>query len=1063
MYLRYPDLFQSRIIFVGDDSLWLAHENGGSVGRLSEAMEKTKTPKFSPDGKNIAFAAKGGLYLMSSEGGVPHCIFAVSHPVVVVGWQGDAHVLMISNFRHYYSRFAYRVCVETGQAEEIPIGPCDFLFYGPSKGCVIQRDGYGYVPWKRYQGGTAGKLWIDREGDGSFVRLLEPIKYNILCPMWIEDRIFFLSDYEGHGNLYSCSLEGQDLRRMTDHTNFYPQQSASDGKRIVYACGGEIFLFQGTDSCKVSLSQPPSRLDKMRDMENPADLLSEYQLSHDGKRLSIITRGRLFQLTPYKGPVTQHGLRDGVRYRFASFFKDSTLLVLCDEGLRETWAVYEEDQVEPVLRVESFDLDLGRITDLMSSPVHKTAVCMNHRHELIWLDFEQKKARLVDTSPKGAMRGVSWSACGRWIAYSRFMHPHGSSLFVYDVEKQENHCVLDDFFFNTKPVFDPEGKYLYFLSSRFFEPQWSDSVHDFMNWGGVTKPFALVLQKDQDSPFVLPLMHNGDLDDSSNEDSDDDGSDKRSEGKSEENHTVRKAPVHTQIDFEGIQDRMVSFPLPNRTYKDLVGLEGQLLYTVAGKKTLELFGYDLSLLKEELLVPALHSFALSQDGKWMTYGLEDKLRTVRAGIKVEEMQDPSFRKGGWLDLDRVVLTVCRKKEWQQMFDEAWRLRRDHYWRSDMAGVDWDAVYQQYRPCVDRVSCFSEMKELLLEMQGESGTSHSYVKDSRDTLDGATLGADFVYDDTSGAYRIHRWMEGNVWENPLRRPGLNLHAGDLVWAVSGQPLSKDVSPEAILQNYGPHKEEDGIFLVVSDKEGQKKRVVTVFAVSIQKEQEWRYRQWVNQNRKWVHEKSQGRVGYVHIPDMIHTGYGEFIKFYFQEFDREGLIVDVRYNGGGNISFLLLDYLTRKRIGIDQSRYEGMVPYPAFAPRGPMAALCNQFTGSDGDIFSQSFKQMGLGPLIGKRTWGGVIGIWPKYDLIDGTMITHPEYSFWFHGMGWGVENHGVDPTIEVEVTPQDQVKGLDPQLERGVKEVLALITKGERLENLMEASKKPNLAAPLLPV
>lgn len=379
----------------------------------------------------------------------------------------------------------------------------------------------------------------------------------------------------------------------------------------------------------------------------------------------------------------------------------------------------------------------------------------------------------------------------------------------------------------------------------------------------------------------------------------------------------------------------------------------------------------------------------------------------------------------------------------------------------MSNVDWQAVYDHYAPLLDRVNTREEFNDLLWEMQGELGTSHAYVMggDISKPLHHygvGNLGADFIYDKKHQAYQFSNLKNGDSWDehyaSPLQQLGLNVEAGDLLWAVAGKQLSPTQRPEPLLLNLADQE----VQLTVSDSKGKNKRNVVVKTLA--SSNRLCYRHWVDKNRAYVHEKTKGKVGYLHIPDMSPWGFAEFHRGFLAECDYDGLIVDVRFNGGGNVSPLLLEKLARKRRGYDITRWFGAEPHPADSPAGPMVALTNEYAGSDGDMFSHSFKMMQLGPLIGKRTWGGVIGIWPRHALADRGITTQPEFSFWFADVGWSIENYGVEPDIEVEITPQDHKHGRDPQLDRSIEEVLQIIKKRPPLRP-PKLGDRPNLRQP----
>jgi tricorn protease len=421
------------------------------------------------------------------------------------------------------------------------------------------------------------------------------------------------------------------------------------------------------------------------------------------------------------------------------------------------------------------------------------------------------------------------------------------------------------------------------------------------------------------------------------------------------------------------------------------------------------------------------------------------LKVIDKTVKMDS--DRPGRETGWLDLNRLKVSIQPLAEWRQMFAEAWRLQREQFWSEDMSGVDWEAIYRQYAPLVERVSTRSELSDLLWELQGELGTSHAYEMGGEYRYGPyyrqGFLGIDLSYDSEAQRYRINRIVKGDPSDSsetsPLTSPGLNVALGSAILAINGQRVGPKLTPPELLVNQARNE----IQLLIEEPDSTETRTLVVKALGY--ERGARYREWVEQNRRTVHETSQDRVGYIHIPDMSSHGYAEFHRSYLAEFDYPALLIDVRWNSGGNVSGLLLEKLARRRIGYHFPRWFQPSPYPQESPRGPMVALTNEHAGSDGDIFSHSFKLMALGPLIGKRTWGGVIGIHPRHRLVDGTMTTQPEYSFWFKDVGWDVENYGTDPDIEVDIAPQDFANQADPQLERAIAEALRLLEETPTLE------------------
>jgi tricorn protease len=535
----------------------------------------------------------------------------------------------------------------------------------------------------------------------------------------------------------------------------------------------------------------------------------------------------------------------------------------------------------------------------------------------------------------------------------------------------------------------------------------------------------------------------------------------------------------TKIDLEGIESRVLAFPVPAGRYRQIHGIKGKALFTsypVTGtlgqsqrdeenspKSRLEMYEFETQ--KKEAIVSEVDSFQIGSDRKTLIYRSGSKLRVMKAGEKSDEgkAKKGPGRESGWIDLGRIRVSVDRGLEWKQMYREAWRLQREHFWTPNMSSVDWELIYDRYEKLLSRVTTRSEFSDLIWEMQGELGTSHAYERGG-DYRSGPRyaqgfLGADFEYDGDHDCYRIAHIVQGDVWkegkDSPLNAPGINVKPGDKLIAIGGRKLSKSLTPNELLVNQAGR--EINLTFSTDDEENP---VRTVCVKSLSDETPARYREWVQTNRAKVHEQTNGRVGYVHIPDMGAAGYAEFHRYYLAEVCHDALIVDVRCNSGGHVSQLILEKLARKRIGYDLPRWGEPMPYPNDSVLGPIVALNDEFAGSDGDIFSHCFKLMNLGVLVGKRTWGGVIGISSRYSLVDGSTTTQPEYSYWFKDVGWGVENYGTDPDVEVEIKPQDYAQGKDPQLDRAIEEVLKQLE-----ENPPEKpgfNGRPDLSLPKLP-
>jgi tricorn protease len=636
---------------------------------------------------------------------------------------------------------------------------------------------------------------------------------------------------------------------------------------------------------------------------------------------------------------------------------------------------------------------------------------------------------------------VAWSPDGRWLAYAWPSSRNACGLRLYDLTRRRTHDLTRPEFVDYEPAFDPEGKYLYFLSRRVFDPVYDAHYFDLGFPRGV-RAYLVPLAKDTPSPFApatQPPRAPG-------------ATAKRAEAPA--GAPSKRPPL--RLDVDGIADRVVAMPVPEARYVSLAATPGRVLLgslPVEGSlhtpwhesgpppAKMRLDVLELERAKPELLVDGITAFDLSLDAKTLILRVRNRLRVLPATSKAKDLssETQAGRETGWIDLARLRVEVLPGAEWRQMFREAWRLQRDQFWTPDMAQVDWPRIHDRYLPLVERAATRTEFSDLLWELQGELGTSHCYELGGdyspQPGYHQGFLGADLELEARTGRWRVARIPSGDTWDaaaaSPLAAPAAGIAEGDVVLAVNGVEVGARRTPFECLVH---HANRD-VLLVVQRGRG-KPRVVAVR--TLVSEDALRYRDWVEANRSFVHAKTRGRIGYVHVPDMGPWGYAEFHRGYKQEVDHDGLIVDVRWNRGGHVSQLLLEKLARRRIAYDLPRWHAAEPYPNDAPMGPMVALTNEFAGSDGDIFCHAFKLMRLGPLIGKRTWGGVIGIWPRHSLVDGTVTTQPEFGNWFEDVGFGVENYGTDPDIVVEITPQDHARHRDPQLERAIAEVLKLV-------------------------
>jgi len=1075
-YYRYATLAGERVVFACEDDLWTAPLEGGAAIRLTATPGACTTSRLSPDGSQIAFIANDEgnpeLYLMPSAGGRPRRLTYLGGTLAnVCAWSADgSEIYFVSNPSAWYERDTrgFAIAPDGGAVREVGLGHMKSLYPGPDGRVVIGRNETDPARWKRYRGGTSGEIWIDAQHRGEFDRLQVPAG-NPVWPMWIGDRVFFLADHEGIGNIYSSALDGSDVRRHTHHSDYYVRFPSTDGKRIVYTCGGSIFYYdlENDDVREIPITAASAAPQTARRFVDGSEELDEFQPSPDGTSLAIIARGQPYTMPFWEEAPLHYGKGSAARERCIAWKHDGKRFVtVTDEGGYEQIALHAADASAPPQLLTK--ADIGRVTELVCSPANDRIAFANHRYELCLLD-EDGSLRVLDKSLGNRVTDLAFSPDGRWLAYVWW--PSSNNVAIVRIAKCKSgktYDVTPRLRVDQSPAWDPEGKYLYFISTRDFDPVY-DALQFNLSFPQAQRPFLLTLRTDVPNPFTpkpRPVHREHD----------------HEREPADEEKKKSEKPPRIEIDFDGIEGRILAFPVDEGDYGQIVAVRGRALFTkfeVRGIKPADrdwdeddqggaLIAYDFEQQRSATVATDITHISLGNDRHTLVYRGGDRLRVIDALADLPEDQDDiqpaaeAGRKSGWVDLDRMHVEIDPQAEWKQMYREAWRLQTEQFWVEDMSDIDWDRVYDRYGMLLPRVRTRSELSDVIWEMHGELGTSHAYEigGDLRrpPEYNRGFLGANYTWDESAGGWRITRIYRGDSWnrevDSPLAEPGLGIAEGDVLLAIGGKTLSHEMSPARALVNMAGRD----VAIVAKTMTGEERRVAVKTLAS---EQQLRYRAWVEANRKYVHDQSAGKIGYVHIPDMGPWGFSEFHRGYLSEFDHPGLIVDVRYNRGGHVSPLLLEKLNRKRVGYDVSRYSNKpIPYPPESVVGPIVAITNQFAGSDGDIFSHCFKLYKLGPLVGKRTWGGVIGINPYHHLVDGTITTQPEFSFWFKDVGWNVENYGTDPDYDVDVAPHDYRDGKDPQMEFALR--LAMQAAEKHHEPYPDLSSRPSLPLPTLP-
>jgi len=1099
-YLRFPHIGGDLVAFVAADDVWLAPVGGGRAWRFTTDEASAMTPRFSADGTQLAWVCSkdGGaeVYRASLADGVSaRLTYWGTAWGRVCGWTPGGEVLAVSTAGQPFNHYSWARALATQESDPaggpgaerlLPLGPVGDISLGGATVAVLNGT-FGQFQsdiafWKRYRGGTAGRLWVGPAGavvsaharrdapvpGQPFRRLLADLPGQFGSPMIVGGRLAFLSDHEGTGNIYSCALDGTDLRRHTDHDGWYARQASTDGQRVVYACGGELWLLADLDTAEpvrleILLGSPaPGRAPRLVSADDHVGSLS---VDSAGTASAVEVRGTVHWLTHRDGPARALSVVPGARARYPQVLGDDGLVVWAtDAGGTDALEIGGgSEQVAAPRRLAAGQV--GRVSGLAAAPDGSAVAAAAHDGRLLLVDVASGGVRELAASGNGRVTGMAWSPDSAWLAWSEpAAQPGGMGelslrrLRLARIAGGEVVDVTDGRFSDADPVFSHDGKYLAFLSRRSFDPVYDAHVFD-LSFPYGARPFLLPLQASTPSPFG-PLIGGrpigaADARESDSEAAKHPASPGHSAGSEHPAGTSGDSSGHpvpqVRIDTDGIGDRVVALPVPEARYSRLRAVKDGLVWLkeplagnlgIGGARPTDdapravLERFDFGRREATGLRDDVDWFEASKDGTRLVVSDRGKLTVIPGNRKAGD-DDPDDKVS--IDGSRARFMADPAALWQQAYAEAFRIIRHDFWVADMADVDWDGVEDEYQPLLDRISSPAEFADVLWEVFGELGTSHTYAIPSGQAGGSGSqpgvLGADL--ERTSAGWQVTRVVRGESSDprasSPLSAPGVGIAAGDLLVAVDGRPVGPD-GPGPLLTGAAGKPVELTVASVdaagSAAEPGVQPRSVAV--VPLRSDRRLRYQDWVSRKRAEVRELAGGRVGYLHVPDMVSEGWADFHRDLRSEMLRDALIVDVRGNTGGHTSQLVVEKLARRVIAWDVSR--GMVPstYPEDAPRGPLVALADECAGSDGDIVTAAIRILRLGPVVGARTWGGVIGYDDEHELVDGTQMTVPRMAFWMDGLGWGVENYGVDPDVEVIPTPDDWAVGRDVQLETAVR-------------------------------
>jgi tricorn protease len=1067
--LRFPAIHGNQIVFSYAGDLFTVSSTGGVARRLTSDAGNEMFPRFSPDGKWLAFTGQYDgnteVYAMPAEGGIPRRLTItatlgrddVSDRMgpnnIVMGWKDDSHILFRSR-RIEWNDFRgqlYLASLNGGAPEMLPLPRGGFGSYSPDgTKLAYNRVFREFRTWKRYRGGQADDVWVYDFASKQTTNITGNEAQDII-PMWSGNRIYFLSDRDRRLNLFVYDLGTKQTRQLTRFTDYDCKFPSLGDRAIVFENGGYIYTF---DLATEKTGKVPIVINEDFDsgravLTDVSRSITNYEVAPDGSRALFGARGDVFTVPLKNGPTRNLTRTPGVHDRGAKWSPDGrSIAYISDASGEDEIYLHPQDGKGAVVQITTGG-DVYKYQPLWS-PDSKKLMWSDRKQRLNYVDIDSRVITTVGSAAAFEITDYAWSPDSKWIAYARPETAEMIRVCLYGLETRQTHAVTNGWYPSQSPAFSRDGKYLFFVSDRTFSPSYGETEfeHIYQDMGRI---YLVTLARDTKSPFE-PKSDEVKVKEAAAVTRKDPAEPKAVAAKQDEKAAARPdskppaadapaggdaAPV-VKVDVEGLESRIAVLPTPASGYRNLQSAGSRLYYVRQGARDagphLCLFDLDKA---AETDLGTFGGFEISADGKKMLVSSERAYAILDLPTSRIEFKDP-------LSLADMKVTLDRHAEWRQIFNESWRQMRDFFWDPTMGGVDWVAVRKAYEPLVAHVNSRADLTYIIGEMISELNTGHAYVGggDLRQAprIPLGLLGAQIDRDPVSGYYRITRILKGENWTRDRRSPltdiGVTARQGDYILAVDGKPTNQMADfYEALIDRAGKQ-----VTLTVNGSPalaGSRDTVV----LPIDSEQPLYYFNWIEENREKVSKATGGRVGYVHIPDMGPAGLNEFARQYYPQFAKEAVIVDVRSNGGGNVSPMIVERLLRRPAMFDMARNTSATTDPGGLIMGPKVALADEFSASDGDIFTYRFKYYKLGPVIGKRTWGGVVGIRGTLPLLDGGVLNRPEFSRYdVAGTSWVMEGHGVDPDIVVDNDPAREFGGADQQLDKAIEVILDLLKK-----------------------
>ncbi|MEY2499257.1 MAG: tricorn protease [Verrucomicrobiota bacterium] len=1078
--LRFPTINDRQIVFSYAGELYTVPKDGGTARRLTSGPGYSSFPRFSADGTQLAFTSQYDgnteVYVMPGEGGVPKRLTTtatlgrddISDRMgpnnIVMTWENTKPLVVFRSRKKTFNSFLgelYTVGLDAELPQQLPLPRGGFASFSPDDSkMAFNRVFREFRTWKHYRGGMADDVWIYDFKTGTTTNLTNNEAQDI-CPMWgADNRIYFISDRDGRMNLFSTDLAGKDTKQLTSFKDYDIKFPSIGKESIVFEQAGYIWRYDLANG-----KSAPVPIDIKEDFASGRSAfidasknIQSVTTAPDAQRVIVVARGDLFSVPMKEGTARNLTRTSNVHERDAVWSPDGKWIAYNSDatGENELYIRSQDGKGQPQQLTSNADTYYYQA---IWSPDSKKLLWSDRLQRLRYIDVASKAVTQVDEDKTGEIAGYDWSPDSNWVAWSRPEENGGDKVYLFSIADKKTTAVTDDWYSADNATFSDDGKYLMLTSSRDFKPIFGQT--DFANvYRDLERVYLITLAKDTEAPLGPRSDEVGKKKD---KDKDKDGDkkegdkkdadkkvdekkpDEKKAGDAKDKDKDAKKPVTVKVDLDGIRDRLSALEIPPGNYNNLRMVDNRIFYlrrTVADDQAEEDDGngrdrkqhlcvYSLEDRKETVLGD-VNSYEITADGKKMLVKIKKDYAIIDLPKDKLETKDHELKLAG-LDMQ-----LDRHAEWNQIYNEAWRHMRDFFYAPNMNGVDWKAMRDKYAALLPFVNHRNDLTYLIGELIAELNNGHAYVaggeRPDLQRIKLGLLGAELSRDPATKVYKIDRILPGENWNKHARSPltaiGVNVKPGDYILAVNGILVSS--LPNLYDALIGT-ADKQVILRVNSKPADDGARDVTV--VPVADESPLYYKAWVQKNVDEVSKKTNGEVGYIHIPDMGQEGLNEFTKQYFPQIKKKGLIVDVRGNGGGFVSPLVIERLRRALVMIEIARNGTPQTNPPQTFLGPMVALCDEFSASDGDIFPYRFKAMGLGKLIGKRTWGGVVGIRNPLPLSDGGQLFRPEFApYAKDGKDWVIEGHGVDPDIVVDNDPAKEFKGEDQQLNRAIEEI-----------------------------